>query len=409
MCFPTERDYDPIVYAPDERGTGKFYFPKLMKTEIVAMVLAGGQGTRLGKLTKKIAKPAVPFGGKYRIIDFALSNCVNSGIQHVGVVTQYQPQILNEHVGDGGAWGLNRHSGRASVLQPYASTEGQKWFEGTAHAIYQNIEYIDRQNPDYVLILSGDHIYQMDYSKMLDFHKSKDADLTVGVLPVEWEEASRFGIMNTDATNRIIEFEEKPDSPQSNLASMGIYIFNWKKLRNYLLDSFAKKRELNDFGKDVIPAYLNNAESLFAYSFKGYWKDVGTIHSLWTANMEFIDVDHQLNQDKNWKIYTSVPNTVPQQFTENSSIKNSIAADGVFIAGEVEHSVLSTNVSIGKGTVVKNSVVMPNVTIGENVVVDHAIIGEGSNIYDGARLVGEGNDIAVLGYGEEVGGLKDEE
>lgn len=374
------------------------------------MVLAGGQGSRLGKLTKQIAKPAVPFGGKYRIIDFALSNCANSGIHNVGVVTQYQPQILNEHVGDGEPWGLNRFSGRATVLQPYSSTEGKKWFEGTAHAIYQNIDYIDRHNPEHVLILSGDHIYKMDYSAMFDFHKEKDADLTVGVIPVPWEEASRFGIMNTDATDRIIEFEEKPEEPKSNYASMGIYIFKWKKLRSYLIDNQTKDRMMTDFGHHVIPAYLGNSEKLFAYAFEGYWKDVGTIESLWSSNMEMIDPDHALDlRNKDWRIYTRMPNAVPQFITEQGSVKNNLISDGAYIAGDVEHSILSYNVRVGAGSTVKNSFIMPNVIIGENVTIENAIVGEGSRIYDDASLVGTEDEIVVLGYNDEIGGLPDDE
>lgn len=380
-----------------------------MKKEILAMVLAGGQGSRLGKLTKKIAKPAVPFGGKYRIIDFALSNCTNSGISDVGVVTQYQPQILNEHVGDGEPWGLNRFSGRASVLQPYSSTEGKKWFEGTAHAIYQNIEFIDRHDPENVLILSGDHIYKMDYAPMLDFHEEKDADLTVGVLPVDWEEASRFGIMNTDSTNRIIEFEEKPEQPKSNMASMGIYIFKWEKLRKYLVDNQSKDREMTDFGKHVIPAYLSNSEKIFAYEFNGYWKDVGTIESLWSSNMEMINPDHELDiKNKDWRIYSRIPDTPPQYITKNGVINNSLVADGAFVNGEISHSIISYNARIGSGSVIKNSFIMPNAVIGENVQIENAIIGEGAQVYDNASVIGTKGEIAVLGYDEEIGGLKDE-
>ncbi|WP_028273974.1 glucose-1-phosphate adenylyltransferase [Atopococcus tabaci] len=381
-----------------------------MKTETLAMVLAGGQGSRLGKLTKQIAKPAVPFGGKYRIIDFALSNCANSGIMNVGVVTQYQPQALNDHVGDGKSWGLNRHKGGATILQPYASVDGEKWFKGTAHAIYQNIDFIDRHNPDYVLILSGDHIYKMDYSKMIDFHKETAASLTVGVIPVPWDEASRFGIMNTDLTNRIIEFEEKPKEPKSNLASMGIYVFNWARLRQYLVDNQAKDRTMLDFGHDVIPAYLRNSEKMFAYSFEGYWKDVGTLESLWTANMELIDPTHELNiRDRDWRIYSRNPDTPPQFLTKDADVVNSTITDGCYVAGEVDHSILSYNVRVGKGSVVKDSFIMPNVTIGSNVRVEHAIIGEDAKIYDGAEIIGKEDEIAVLGYEEEIGGRKDED
>lgn len=381
-----------------------------MKTETVAMILAGGQGSRLGKLTKQIAKPAVPFGGNYRIIDFALSNCANSGINNVGVVTQYQPLVLNRHVGNGASWGLNRHNGDATILQPYSSVDGEKFFRGTSHAVYQNINYIDQQNPDYVVILSGDHIYKMDYEKMLDFHKEKAASLTVGVMPVDWEEASRFGVMNTDRTDRITEFQEKPDEPKSNLASMGIYIFNWPRLKQYLVDNQSKNRQMDDFGHHVIPAYLRNSEAVYAYKFKGYWKDVGTVESLWKANMEFLDPDHELNiRDTDWKVYSKNPNTTPQFLTDTAKVKDSMITDGCYISGEVNHSVLSHNVKIGKNSVVKDSVIMSGVVIGENVIIEKAIIGENANIYDGARIVGENGEISVVGYEEEVGGYKDAE
>lgn len=381
-----------------------------MKTETVAMILAGGKGSRLGKLTKEIAKPAVPFGGNYRIIDFALSNCANSGIDTVGVVTQYQPLVLNRHVGNGASWGLNRHDGGATILQPYSSLEGEKFFRGTAHAIYQNINFIDRQNPDYVVVLSGDHIYKMNYEKMLEYHKQKAASLTVGVMPVGWEEASRFGVMNTDRTDRIVEFQEKPDEPKSNLASMGIYIFNWARLKNYLVENQGKNRRMDDFGHNVIPAYLDNSEAVYAYSFEGYWKDVGTIESLWEANMEFLNPDHALDiRDSRWRIYSQNPNTTPQYLSEDAKTENSIITDGCQISGEVNHSVLSHNVKVGKGSVIKDSVIMPNAEIGENVTIEKAIIGEHAYVFDGAEIVGKEGDIAVVGYGEEVGGDSDEE
>lgn len=380
-----------------------------MKTETVAMILAGGQGSRLGKLTKQIAKPAVPFGGNYRIIDFAISNCANSGIKDVGVVTQYQPLVLNSHVGNGSSWGLNRHNGGATILQPYSSVDGEKFFKGTAHAIYQNIDYLDQKDPEYVVVLSGDHIYKMDYEKMLDYHKEKDAILTVGVMPVPWEDTSRFGVMNTDQTDRIIEFQEKPEHAKSNLASMGIYIFNWSRLKQYLVDNQSKNRQMEDFGHHVIPAYLRNSEAVYAYSFRGYWKDVGTIESLWSANMEFLDPNHELNiRDREWRVYSRNPNTTPQFLTSSARVTDSMVTDGCYVAGEVTHSILSHNVKVGKNTVIKDSVVMPNAVIGENVTIDKAIIGEGAHIYDGAELIGKEDDIAVVGYGEEVGGYSDE-
>ena len=380
-----------------------------MKQDMIAMILAGGQGTRLGVLTKQTAKPAVPFGGKYRIIDFALSNCANSGIKNIGVVTQYQPLELNEHIGKGAAWGLTSRSGGATILQPYSSSDGEKWFKGTANAIYQNISYIDSLDPKYVLILSGDHIYKMDYAAMLEDHIKNKASLTVGVIPVPMKEASRFGIMNTDQNGRIIEFEEKPAQPKSNLASMGIYIFNWETLRRYLVEDQAKNREMEDFGKNVIPAYLSNAENCFAYSFEGYWKDVGTIESLWEANMEFLDPEHPLNiSEDTWRIYTSNPVTPPQFLTEEAQIKHSLVVDGCYIAGQVDNSLLSRDVKVGPNSQVDHSVVMSSATIGKGCRVEYAIIGEQAVIADGANVIGTPDQIATVGYAEVVGGPKND-
>lgn len=380
-----------------------------MKQDMIAMILAGGQGTRLGVLTKQTAKPAVPFGGKYRIIDFALSNCANSGIKNIGVVTQYQPLELNEHIGKGAAWGLTSRSGGATILQPYSSSDGEKWFKGTANAIYQNISYIDSLDPKYVLILSGDHIYKMDYAAMLEDHIKNKASLTVGVIPVSMKEASRFGIMNTDQNSRIIEFEEKPAQPKSNLASMGIYIFNWDTLRRYLVEDQAKNREMEDFGKNVIPAYLSNAENCFAYSFEGYWKDVGTIESLWEANMEFLDPEHPLNISEDaWRIYTSNPVTPPQFLTEDAQIKHSLVVDGCYIAGQVDNSLLSRDVKVGPNSQVDHSVVMSSATIGKGCRVEYAIIGEQAVIADGASVIGTPDQIATVGYAEVVGGPKND-
>ncbi|WP_315600608.1 glucose-1-phosphate adenylyltransferase [Abiotrophia defectiva] len=380
-----------------------------MKQDMIAMILAGGQGTRLGVLTKQTAKPAVPFGGKYRIIDFALSNCANSGIKNIGVVTQYQPLELNEHIGKGAAWGLTSRSGGATILQPYSSSDGEKWFKGTANAIYQNISYIDSLDPKYVLILSGDHIYKMDYAAMLEDHIKNKASLTVGVIPVSMKEASRFGIMNTDQNGRIIEFEEKPAQPKSNLASMGIYIFNWETLRRYLVEDQAKNREMEDFGKNVIPAYLSNAENCFAYSFEGYWKDVGTIESLWEANMEFLDPEHPLNiSEDTWRIYTSNPVTPPQFLTEEAQIKHSLVVDGCYIAGQVNNSLLSRDVKVGPNSQVDHSVVMSSATIGKGCRVEYAIIGEQAVIADGASVIGTPDQIATVGYAEVVGGPKND-
>lgn len=380
-----------------------------MKNEMTAMILAGGQGTRLGKLTREMAKPAVPFGGRYRIIDFVLSNCTNSGVPHVGVVTQYQPLELNDHIGNGESWGLNGHSRDVTILQPYTNAEGENWFTGTAHAITQNIPYIDTHDPEYVLILSGDHIYKMDYEAMLEFHIKNEADLTVGVIPVPIEEASRFGIMNTDDTNQIVEFEEKPENPKNNLASMGIYIFNWKKLRKYLKDDQCTDKKMVDFGHDVIPAYLGNDEKIYAYAFNGYWKDVGTIDSLWEANMEFLDPNHSLRiRDDEWRIYTKTPISPPQFISENAELKHSMVSDGCYIDGTVQNSLISENVEVGRDSVVKDSVIMADVKIGKNVVIDHAIIGEHAVIKDGAQIIGSLGDIKVIGFAEEIGGTDNE-
>ncbi|MCD2255490.1 glucose-1-phosphate adenylyltransferase [Agrilactobacillus fermenti] len=375
-----------------------------MSTEMLAMILAGGQGSRLGKLTKSTAKPAVPFGGRYRIIDFALSNCFNSGVNTVGVVTQYQPLELNAHIQNGASWGLDEKNAGVTVLQPFASREGEKWFEGTAHAIYQNMDYIDLYSPKYVLILSGDHIYKMDYEAMFNYHKAKKASLTVGVLPVSMAEAPRFGIMNTDETERIIEFEEKPKQPKSNLASMGIYIFNWPTLKKYLIDSYATDMKMEDFGKDVIPAYLAHNEPTYAYAFHGYWKDVGTIQSLWQANMEFLEPNNELNiGDKEWRVYSRNDALPPMYITKSARVNNAMVVDGCYVAGDIEHSILSQNVKVGAGSVIRDSMIMPNAVIGKNVTIDHAIVGERAIIGDGANVVGTEDDIAVVGYQEVLG------
>lgn len=380
-----------------------------MKNEMLGVILAGGKGTRLGKLTHNQAKPAVPFGGRYRIIDFTLSNCVNSGVKNIGVITQYQPLNLNAHIGNGASWGLDDLNAGVTILQPYSNNEGSKWFEGTAHAIYQNIGYIDQMDPEYILILSGDHIYKMDYEAMLDQHKETGASLTVAVIDVPWDEASRFGIMNTDDNNRIIDFEEKPAEPKSNHASMGIYIFNWKRLREVLVNSFTRNQDMVDFGKNVIPYYLKSGESVFAYNFKGYWKDVGTIDSLWHANMEFLDENNELNlQDRTWRIYSRNPITPPQIIAETAEIKDAMIVDGSYIAGKVDHSILSANVRIQTGSVVTDSVIMPGAKIGKNVTIHRAIIGEGAVIGDDVVIDGT-DEIAVIGNKEVVGVTSHEE
>lgn len=379
-----------------------------MKNEMLALILGGGQGTRLGKLTQSIAKPAVQFGGRYRIIDFALSNCANSGINNVGVITQYQPLELNTHIGNGSSWGLDGIDSGVTVLQPYSATEGNRWFQGTSHAIYQNIDYIDRINPEYVLILSGDHIYKMNYDDMLQTHKDNLASLTVAVLDVPLKEASRFGIMNTDSNDRIVEFEEKPEHPKSTKASMGIYIFDWKRLRTVLIDGEKNGIDMSDFGKNVIPAYLESGERVYTYNFDGYWKDVGTIESLWEANMEYIGEDNKLHsRDRSWKIYSKNLIAPPNFMTEDANVKDSLVVDGCFVAGNVEHSILSTNVQVKPNAIIKDSFVMSGTTIGEGAKINRAIIGEDAVIGDGVVIDGS-KEVEVIGY-KEVAGVPNED
>ena len=363
----------------------------MKKKEMIAMLLAGGQGSRLGVLTAKVAKPAVAFGGKYRIIDFPLSNCINSGIDTVGVLTQYQPLRLNAHIGIGIPWDLDRNIGGVTVLPPYEKSANSEWYTGTANAIYQNLEYMESYNPDYVLILSGDHIYKMDYEVMLDFHKETNADVTIAAMPVPIEEASRFGIVITDDNNQVTEFEEKPAHPRSNLASMGIYIFSWPVLKEALLK---KKDEPGcDFGKHVIPYCHENGQRLFAYEYNGYWKDVGTLGSYWEANMELIDIIPDFNlYEEFWKIYTNTGSIPPQYISENSVIDKSIICNGAEIYGEVHNSVIGSNVVIGQGAVVRDSIIMQDVVIGENCVIDKSIIAEHVNVGDNVTL-GIGSDI----------------
>ena len=374
-----------------------------MKKEWVAMLLAGGQGSRLYALTKKLAKPAVPFGGKYRIIDFPLSNCVNSGIDTVGVLTQYQPLVLNEYLGNGQPWDLDRLNGGVFVLPPYQKSSGSDWYTGTANAICQNIPFIERYDPEYVLILSGDHIYKMDYTKMLDHHKKMGADCTIAVFEVPMEEASRFGIMNTREDTTIYEFEEKPKNPKSNLASMGVYIFTWKKLREYLLADDADPASEKDFGKNIIPKMLAAGEKLVAYSFEGYWKDVGTIDSLWEANMDL------LGKHPAFDIYGTVGHKIyarnqamPSSFISRSAeIRESFVAEGCNIEGSINHSIISTGCSVGKGAEITDSVIMPDVVIENGAVIRSAIIAEGCHIKAGARVgdyvEGEERKISVIG------------
>ena len=358
-----------------------------VKKECVAMLLAGGQGSRLYALTKDMAKPAVPYGGKYRIIDFPLSNCINSGIDTVGVLTQYQPLVLNEYIGNGHPWGLNRVHGGVHVLSPYESSSGKSWYEGTANAIYQNISFVDRYNPDYVAILSGDHIYKMDYSLMLDFHKEKNADATIAVLEVPWEEASRFGIMTADSEGVITEFAEKPKEPKSNLASMGVYIFSWPVLKKYLIENEQDETATKDFGKNIIPAMLNDGCKLVAYHFDKYWKDVGTIDSLWEANMDCLDPNVPLDlYDHSWKIYSRNPVMPPHYAGPDSKIQNSMIAEGCNIYGTIDFSVLFSGVTVEEGAIVHDSIIMPNTIIRKGAVVEYSIIGEDCEIGAGAKI-----------------------
>ena len=367
-----------------------------MKKEIVAMVLAGGQGSRLKLLTKNNAKPAVPFGGKYRIIDFPLSNCTNSGIDTVGVLIQYKPQILNNYIGIGRAWDLDRNFGGISLLPPYMQENGGWWYKGTANSIYQNMDFIDEYDPEYVLILSGDHIYKMDYNEMLKYHKSHNADATIAVIEVSLEEASRFGIMNVREDKQIYEFEEKPAHPKSTLASMGIYIFNWKTLKKALIEDEANPNSSNDFGKDIIPKLLGENCKLMAYPFKGYWKDVGTIESLWEANMDLInkDVDFDI-YDKNWRIYSQAPNKPGQVIGDNAKIKNSLITEGCVIKGEVENSVLFSGVYIEEGAKVTNSVIMCDTRICKNSKVDRAIFGRKVLVKENLEVAGKSEILLI--------------
>ena len=372
------------------------------KNEIVAMILAGGQGSRLGVLTKKLAKPAVPFGGKYRIIDFPLSNCSNSGIYTVGVLTQYKPLELNAHIGIGEAWDLDRSSGGVSILPPYQEEKGGEWYKGTANAIYQNIEFVDRYDPEYVLILSGDHIYKMDYRKMLDFHKERNAEATIAVIEVPMSEASRFGIMNTRDDLSIYEFEEKPKNPKNNLASMGIYIFNWKTLKKYLREDEADKTSSNDFGKNIIPSMLGDGNKMVAYPFKGYWKDVGTIDSLWEANMDLLKEDNELDlHEENWKI-SSVNQVRPAQYIgENAKVSNSLVVEGCIVNGQVENSILFQGVHVGKNSVIRDSIIMTDAKIGDNVVIEKAIVGSGAIVRKDCKI-SLGDEIAIIAAKDEV-------
>jgi glucose-1-phosphate adenylyltransferase len=365
------------------------------KKRVVAMLLAGGQGSRLYALTKTVAKPAVPYGGKYRLIDFPLSNCTNSGIDTVGVLTQYQPLVLNEYIGNGQPWDLDKMNGGVHVLPPYETQAGASWYEGTANAIYQNMTFIDRYNPEYVVVLGGDHIYKMDYSKMVDFHVANNADCTISVIDVPKAEASRFGIMICDDQNKVIDFVEKPKEPKSTLASMGIYVFSWDKLRKYLIENENEanaKRERGeewskDFGKDIITSMLRDEQRLFAYEFEGYWKDVGTLESLWEANMDLLSPNVPLDlYDPNWKIYSRNNNMPPQYIGSNANIENSMISEGSTIDGTVDFSVVFSGVTIEPGATVNYSIVMPGTVIKSGATVEYAIVGGDCVIESGARI-----------------------
>ncbi len=374
----------------------------MLKKELIAMVLAGGQGSRLKSLTKIIAKPAVPYGGKYRIIDFALSNCANSGIDTVGILTQYQPLVLNSHVGIGIPWDLDRHHGGVKVLPPYMSEQGGKWYSGTANAVYENINFIEMYDPEYVLILSGDHIYKMNYSKMLKFHKEKGADVTISVIEVPMAEASRFGILNTNPDMSIYEFEEKPEKPKSNLASMGIYIFNWKTLKQHLQRDSEVATSSHDFGKDIIPNLLKDGLKLFGYIYDGYWKDVGTITSFWHGNMDLLDNDELDLYDKSWRIYTKNEDLPAHYIGPQAVVENSLVNEGCEVLGKVEHSVLFTEVKVAKTAEVKDSVIFPNVTIGEGAKINRAIVMADFDIKDNTFIDSEDDEILLVGNPEEL-------
>ena len=381
------------------------------KTNVVAMLLAGGQGSRLGVLTKNIAKPAVPYGGNYRIIDFPLSNCVNSGIYTVGVLTQYQLLELNDYIGNGQPWDLDRQNGGVHVLSPYEAMGSKEWYKGTANAIYQNINFIEKYNPEYVVVLSGDHIYKMNYANMIDFHEKNNADCTIAVLEVPWEEASRFGILATDENNKIYEFAEKPAEPKSNKASMGVYVFSWDKLRKYLIEDESNPDSANDFGKNIIPMMLEAGERMFAFPFAGYWKDVGTIDSLWEANLDIINPNVDLDlSDPSWKIYSKTPASPPHYIGKNAKVENSSVSEGCEIDGEVDYSVVSSNVTIEADADVRYSVIMPGAVIKKGAKVYYSIVAENAVIEENAKIgeipellnKPENWGIAVIGAGATI-------
>lgn len=369
----------------------------MKQRKVVAMLLAGGQGSRLRSLTKKVAKPAVSFGGKYRIIDFALSNCANSNIREIAILTQYKPLLLNEHLGIGAAWDYDKNNGGLRILSPFTGEEGGRWFTGTANAIFENIDYLDEQNPEYVLILSGDHIYKMDYDAMLDYHMEKDADCSIAVIEVPWEEASRFGILNTDDNHQVVEFDEKPKEPKNNLASMGIYMFRWQALRAALIEDEQNPDSENDFGKNVLPMMLNQGKRMFAYRFDGYWKDVGTVASYWEANMDLLDPKNDLQIfDDDWKIFTKSKNLPPQYIAPTASVKHSMVTEGCIVEGKVEDSILFSSVKVEPGAEVKDSVILSDCTIRSGAKVHRAILTEGMEVQANTIIGGDEEDAVYL-------------
>ena len=376
----------------------------MSRKNMVALLLAGGQGSRLKLLTKNIAKPAVPFGGKYRIIDFALSNATNSGLSDIAILTQYKPFELNSHLGIGAPWDFDKNDGGLRILSPYASESGGRWFTGTANAIYENIDSIDILDPEYVLILSGDHIYKMNYKKMLHYHQEKEADCTIAAIEVPWDEASRFGILNTDEDDKIVEFDEKPENPKNNKASMGIYIFNWKVLKKYLIEDEGDKTSENDFGKNIVPKMLNDNKKLYTFEFSGYWKDVGTVKSYWESNLDLLDPNNTLDIfDRSWRVYTNNKNLPPQYIDDSAEINNAMINEGCFIAGKISNSVLFSNVRVEEGAEVKNSVLLSNCIIKKDAKVYNSIIME-DVVIEEDRVIGDidSDKVHLVSQHEEI-------